>query len=59
MKKEGRLPVYRLISESGPEHEKPYVIEVLAGRRTLGRGVGSSKRKAEAEAAAAALSDGI
>lgn len=59
VKKEGRLPVYRLISESGPEHEKTFVIEVLAGRRALGRGVGPSKRKAEAEAAAAALASGI
>lgn len=59
VKKEGRLPVYRLISESGPEHEKTFVIEVLAGRRALGRGVGPSKRKAEAEAAAAALAGGI
>ena len=59
VKKEGRLPVYRLISESGPEHEKTYVMEVLAGRRRLGRGTGRSKRKAEAEAAAAALAGGI
>ena len=59
VKKEGRLPVYRLISESGPEHEKTFVMEVLAGRRALGRGVGPSKRKAEAEAAAAALAGGI
>ena len=59
VKKEGRLPVYRLISESGPEHEKTFVIEVLAGRRALGRGVGPSKRKAEAEAAATALASGI
>ena len=59
VKKEGRLPVYRLISESGPEHEKTFVMEVLAGRRALGRGIGSSKRKAEAEAAAAALASGI
>ena len=59
VKKEGRLPVYRIISESGPEHEKTFVMEVLAGRRALGRGVGPSKRKAEAEAAAAALASGI
>ena len=59
VKKEGRLPVYRLISESGPEHQKTFVMEVLAGRRALGRGVGPSKRKAEAEAAAAALASGI
>ena len=59
VKREGRLPVYRLISESGPEHEKTYVVEVLVGRRRLGRGSGRSKRKAEADAAAAALAAGI
>lgn len=59
VKREGRLPVYRLISESGPEHDKTYVMEVLAGQRALGRGVGGSRRKAEAEAAAAALANGI
>ncbi len=59
VKQEGRLPVYRVISESGPEHEKTFVVEVLVAGRRLGRGSGRSKRKAEAEAAAAALEAGV
>ncbi len=58
VKRHGRLPVYRVISESGPEHDKTYVVEVLSGRQALGRGSGGSKRKAEAEAAAKALAAG-
>lgn len=59
VKQERRLPAYRLISESGPEHEKTYVVEVVVGNRPLARGSGSSRRKAEAAAAAAALSAGV
>ncbi len=59
VKQEGRLPVYRLIAESGPDHEKNYVVEVLSGQRRLGTGSGRNKRTAEAEAAAAALESGI
>ena len=58
VKREGRLPVYRVISESGPEHEKVFVVEVAVGRKRLGRGSGRNKRAAEAEAAAAALAAG-
>ncbi len=59
VKQERRLPAYRLISESGPEHAKTYVVEVVVGNRPLGRGSGSSRRKAEAAAAAAALAAGL
>lgn len=59
VKQERRLPAYRLISESGPEHAKTYVVEVVVGNRPLGRGSGSSRRKAEAAAAAAALAAGV
>lgn len=59
VKRDGRMPVYRLISESGPEHDKTFVVEVLRGQQTLGRGTGGSKRKAEAEAARAALAAGF
>ena len=38
VQKEGRLPVYRLISESGPEHEKTFVMEVLRGPSRPGTG---------------------
>ena len=59
VQQERRLPVYRLISESGPEHDKTYVVEVFAGNRSLARGEGGSRKKAETAAAAAALAGGL
>jgi ribonuclease-3 len=32
--------VYRVIKESGPDHNKEFVVEVLCGRRVIGRGKG-------------------
>ena len=58
VKRDGRLPVYRVISEHGPDHEKTFVVAVSVGGRRIGRGSGPSKRKAEAKAAAAALASG-
>ena len=58
VKRDGRLPVYRVISEHGPDHEKTFVVAVSVGGRRIGRGSGPSKRKAEARAAAAALAGG-
>jgi ribonuclease-3 len=49
------LPVYRVVDESGPDHDKMFTVEVRYGRRLLGRGTGSSKKRAEQEAARAAL----
>ncbi len=49
------LPIYRVLSEEGPEHDKTFHVEVLVNGRRLARGSGASKRSAEAEAAAAAL----
>jgi ribonuclease-3 len=51
----GRPPSYRVISVSGPDHDRHYVVEVVVGGETLGRGEGHSRRDAETEAAAAAL----
>lgn len=48
-------PVYRVVEEIGPDHDKIFTIEVKFGRRLLGRGSGSSKKKAEQEAAEDAL----
>jgi ribonuclease-3 len=48
-------PAYRLITESGPDHDKTFTVEVLAGSRVLGSGCGKSKKLAETEAARAAL----
>ena len=50
---------YTTVSESGPDHNKTFTIEVSAGFDVLGRGQGKSKSKAEQEAAKDALSKGI
>jgi ribonuclease-3 len=47
--------VYRVIKESGPDHNKEFVVEVLCGRRVIGRGKGKSKKEAEQRAAKEAL----
>lgn len=50
---------YTTVSESGPDHDKTFTIEVSAGFDVLGTGQGKSKSKAEQEAAKDALSKGI
>ncbi len=44
-------PTYRVIDESGPDHDRTFVTEVRVGSRVLGRGVGKSKKQAEQAAA--------
>jgi ribonuclease III len=51
----GEPPEYRLVATSGPDHQKRFVVECWAEGRLLGRGEGSSKKRAEQAAAAAAL----
>ncbi len=48
-------PVYRLIETTGPSHRPEFVAEVRVGRRCLGRGRGSSRKRAEQQAAGEAL----
>jgi ribonuclease III len=53
---EGRpLPVYRLLEESGPSHERTFVYEVAFGDALHATGTGASKRDAQREAARSAL----
>ncbi len=47
--------VYEIVSESGPDHDKRYECEVLIDNNVMGKGVGSSKKKAEIAAAEDAL----
>ena len=49
---------YNTVSESGPDHDKTFTVEVVAGSKAIGRGKGKSKSKAEQEAAKDALSKG-
>ncbi|MFH0806163.1 MAG: ribonuclease III [Candidatus Brennerbacteria bacterium] len=44
-------PTYRVLSESGPDHEKVFVVGVFVGAKKLAEGEGPSKQEAEAKAA--------
>jgi ribonuclease-3 len=50
-----RSPVYTVISETGPEHEKTFIVRVTWEDTVLGEGSGRSKKQAETIAALAAL----
>jgi ribonuclease-3 len=50
-----RSPVYDLISQSGPEHEKMFVVQVAWEGMVLGQGSGRNKKQAETAAAEAAM----
>ena len=52
---EGDVLEYVLLSAEGPDHCKTFEVEVRVNSNPCGRGVGSSKRKAEQAAAKAAL----
>ena len=51
----GVTPVYKTIRESGPDHDKHFVVSVLAGKEVYGEGEGKSKQDAEQDAAQNAL----
>ncbi len=50
-----KLPDYRIITESGPEHKKKYSICVFLRNKKIGYGMGKSKKEAEEKAALDAL----
>jgi len=50
-------PIYRIVSESGPDHEKFFVTEITVGGKVLGKGAGRSKKQSEQEAAKQALEE--
>ncbi|MBI3159198.1 MAG: ribonuclease III [Chloroflexi bacterium] len=50
-----RTPLYRIVDELGPDHEKVFEVEVVVGAEVLGRGQGSSKQAASKAAAQMAL----
>jgi len=51
----GITPVYKVIHESGPDHNKHFGIGVFLGRELIAEGDGFSKQEAEAQAATNAL----
>lgn len=48
-------PVYKVLSESGPDHAKNFVVGVYVSDRLIGEGSGPAKQDAEVEAAKNAL----
>lgn len=50
-------PTYKVLEESGPEHNKIFKVAVYFGRKKITTGEGLSKQEAETEAAKRALKD--
>lgn len=55
--KEGVTPSYRVSSESGPDHDKKFVVGVYLNEELIAQGEGSSKQEAQREAAEKALEE--
>lgn len=51
----GVTPRYRVISESGPDHNKKFVVGVYLEKELVAKGEGFSKQKAQSDAAQKAL----
>jgi len=53
--KEGFTPIYKVMSEDGPDHDKMFVIGVFVNNSQLGQGSGPSKQAAQVAAATDAI----
>ena len=53
--KEGFTPVYKVLSEDGPDHDKMFVIGAYVDGQLKGQGTGPSKQSAQVSAAVDAL----
>lgn len=53
--KRGITPTYGVVAESGPDHNKTFVVAAFVGSTEVGRGTGPSKQEAEISAAENAL----
>ena len=53
--KKNQTLCYRLVGESGPDHDKVFTAQVLLNDQVVGEGTGSSKKRAEQDAARVAL----
>lgn len=52
---DGATPVYKVIEEVGPDHDKVFTLGAYVNSQLMGKGVGPSKQNAQQEAARAAL----
>lgn len=50
-----QLPEYRIVSETGPDHQKQFEVELSVKGEVHGHGIGKSKKEAEQRAAKEAL----
>ncbi len=53
--KKHQVLAYRLVGESGPDHDKQFVVELTLNGQLVGTGTGSSKKRAEQMAACEAI----
>ena len=52
---DGHTPIYRVLEEDGPDHDKLFTLGVFVGEKQMGQGTGPSKQAAQQAAAKAAL----
>ena len=52
---DGATPVYKVMSEEGPDHEKIFTLGAYVGDKLMGKGIGPSKQYAQQQAAKAAI----
>ncbi len=52
---DGHTPVYKVLEEDGPDHDKMFTLGVFVGEKQMGQGTGPSKQAAQQAAAKAAL----
>ena len=53
--KKDQVLTYAMVEESGPDHAKCFTVEVALNGQAVGRGTGSSKKRAEQDAARDAM----
>jgi ribonuclease-3 len=53
--RDGHTPVYKVISEEGPDHDKVFTVGVYVGGKLQGKGMGPSKQAGQQAAATKAL----
>lgn len=53
--KKNQILTYHLTGETGPDHDKQFMVEVRLNGQVVGTGAGSSKKRAEQDAARSAL----
>ncbi len=55
LQEDGITPTYRLIETQGPPHDRTFITQVCVGTKSIGKGVGRTKKESESHAAESAL----